>query len=110
MGRGVGFTTSPDFSPSGDRFRCNFCDSGFVSSSGLWKHKNTVHFQKRNHVCSFCGKVFLDKAKYADHVNSHKKIQAHLCPHCPSRFTHRPSLCYHIRSKHRPKMIVPSGF
>ncbi|XP_076460637.1 uncharacterized protein LOC143293558 isoform X4 [Babylonia areolata] len=85
----------------GKVFCCVYCPATFLTNSGLWKHKNSIHFKKKEtHVCEFCGKGFLDKTHYEDHMNMHLNIRKHQCLHCPQRFTHRSSLKLHMKSKH----------
>ncbi|KAL8604929.1 hypothetical protein ACOMHN_028557 [Nucella lapillus] len=95
----------------GKLFHCLYCPATFATNSGLWKHKNIIHFNKKEtHVCQVCGKGFLDKTHYVDHMNMHLNIRQHQCLHCPLKFTHRASMKLHVKSKHvRPKSHQPEA-
>lgn len=96
-----------DFAEMRKTFLCDYCDARFATYSGLWKHKHIIHLKKtRTHVCTVCGKGFLDRTHYVDHTNMHKDIQAHKCPYCPSQFTYKGNLYTHIRSVHRKQYAI----
>ncbi|KAL8613316.1 hypothetical protein ACOMHN_052556 [Nucella lapillus] len=76
---------------------CPHCHSKFMSSQELSGH--VCDFTKRaQHICSICGKGITRKDDYEDHMNRHRNIRAHECPHCALRFTFKNNLRKHMRT------------
>ena len=57
--------------------------------------------ESRIYTCSDCDKVYCSKRDLRNHLNSkHLKLKPFKCDQCPAAFTARPSLGYHIKTKH----------
>ena len=83
----------------GDQFlQCQYCDSTFVSESGLRQHVNSTHLKKFPFTCSICHKGFTHRERCADHMGMHNKIKRHQCPRCARWFTFKTNLRSHMVS------------
>jgi len=76
---------------------CEFCNASFATPQGLKRHRDKTHLNKPAHVCGICGRGFMSKEHFDDHVNMHNKVKTHQCPHCSSWFTFKTCLRRHIR-------------
>ncbi|XP_076460629.1 uncharacterized protein LOC143293555 isoform X21 [Babylonia areolata] len=88
---------------------CPRCLSKFVSAPELNQHVCDLT-KRAQHICSICGKGITRKDDYEDHVNRHRNIRAHECPHCALRFTFKNNLRKHMRTGvcHRNKTVSSS--
>nr|XP_027211463.1 zinc finger protein 585B-like [Penaeus vannamei] len=53
--------------------------------------------------CNVCGKLFMGRSRknnLKQHLLTHTGERPHLCPHCPYRSSHRPTLRRHILTVH----------
>lgn len=78
--------------------RCGFCDATFITSEGLKKHTNSIHFKMYPFCCEICGKGMFANERYTDHMNMHKNIKAHKCPNCSKRFVFKSDVTRHLRN------------
>ena len=71
--------------------------------------RKTIRVPK--HKCSVCGKTFLAKRQYQDHMNTHSGIRAHPCDICEQSFYSLPNLIAHkaIHSTVRPYTCTSCG-
>lgn len=80
-------------------FPCNACPSVFSSPKALTQHKNSAHKTGTGqHACSICGKRITRKDDFEDHLNKHRNIRAHSCPHCSHTFFFKNNLRQHLRA------------
>ena len=78
---------------------CPFCPLAFTSVRELNQHKSRAHLVKKSqHICTICGKGITRKDDFEDHMNRHRNIKAHTCPHCAQQFTFKNNLRHHMRS------------
>ena len=102
----IGIIPSSPTIPSKIVLRCGFCDAEFITSEGLKKHTNSIHFKMYPFCCEICGKGMFASERYTDHMNMHKNIKAHKCPNCSKRFVFKSDVTRHLRNgvctKHAP--------
>ncbi|XP_054154592.1 zinc finger protein 195-like, partial [Oppia nitens] len=65
------------------KFRCNYenCDKIFVSFSGLYQHKLSIHLSINTFKCDVdnCGKQFTTKSNLLRHRRTHSGIKPFKC-------------------------------
>ena len=82
-----------------NRQGCHFCPLTFASVRELNLHNRHAHSVKKSqHMCTICGKGITRKDDFEDHMNRHRNIKAHSCPHCAQKFTFKNNLRHHMRS------------
>jgi uncharacterized Zn-finger protein len=67
----------------------------------LQNHINSLHRDKRHHICEECGFAF----KLRQHLNDHNKVvhqdhRPHVCEECNASFSHSRRLKLHIIAMH----------
>ena len=80
-------------------YKCEYCDSSFMSVSKLNAHKRSIHARANSYTCDICKKVFSSRGA----LNSHKVVHengAHSCEHCNKTFKTKSSLSAHVRGVH----------
>ena len=99
--------------------KCDICPYETKDQSSLSKNTKRVHNEKPEKVkksrdCSDCGKTFLRKDKFDNHVKVHNKNDAPLetCKDCDHKFTKIDDLERHVNTVHdRIKMVTSeAGF
>lgn len=81
---------------------CKECGKQFKLKKYLSYHTRRCHVidAVKKHVCSFCGKSFLDSNTYRLHVLTHMKIRPYECNVCRETFTQRVTMISHWKKKH----------
>ena len=82
------------------RFDCPQCPNTYVSKGGLNRHVNLIHKKLSRYRCETCGKGFMVRSRYLDHIDTHAGVQRHACPICHMYFTHKGSLKRHVLRVH----------
>ena len=90
------------------KFSCSKCERRFSCKASLIAHQET-HKPKEErtykYVCNFCGKQYLLKSNYEDHLNKHTGEKPYHCKLCNRSFGFRSMLVKHniyIHSSDRP--------
>jgi len=84
-----------------EEVQCDLC--GFVGKgSTMYTHKLKKHTPNhlRPYQCKLCGKGFVMKHYYEQHLNVHTGAKPFLCPHCGQGFASGGTLRGHIRGVH----------
>ena len=84
----------------GRRFACPQCQSTFASFGRLNEHVKFVHQKRPRYQCETCGKGFINRLHYFDHLATHTGSKRHVCSICQSQFTYKPSLKRHVLHFH----------
>ena len=82
------------------RFSCPQCPCTYASKFGLNEHVNLIHEKLSRYRCETCGKGFMVRSRYLDHIATHAGVQRHACPICHMYFTHKGSLKRHVLCVH----------
>ncbi|KAH3776257.1 oocyte zinc finger protein XlCOF6-like [Dreissena polymorpha] len=83
---------------------CVKCGKSFMSKSNLKSHTQLVHKEEKDAKqlmkCPFkdCKKVFQQKEKYQDHMNTHTGIKPYTCAECEREFSNRYTKTRHEKS------------
>ena len=86
---------------SHDLFKCEFCQSDFKSSNGLFKHERSHEYLK--HSCTFCSKKFQFPYQLEHHKRQHTGMGHIGCTKCPKTFGAKCSRDFHEKT-HRVSM------
>ena len=84
----------------GRQFACRQCQRSYVSISGLNEHVNKMHKRLTRYRCETCGKGFMDRSRYYDHVAAHTGVKQHTCSICEKKFMNNASLRKHVLRFH----------
>ena len=70
------------------KYECKICQRNFINEQAFQSHNNIIHknmnndssvvrkmYEPKEFKCEYCGKLFLEKEKYAEHVNKHDMKQ-----------------------------------
>ena len=79
-------------------YKCEFCDCVFKTLQLLWRHRK-IHTGDWPFICGVCGKGFVDKTKWRQHVLLHQGIKEVECPICHKLFSSRRIMRVH-QAKH----------
>lgn len=80
---------------------CSFCSKMFVDKRNRSDHENT-HTGKRPHQCEICSKTFAAYAALKRHINTHTGDRRHQCSVCKQQFSQKTLLDIHTREQHLP--------
>lgn len=90
-------------------FNCNSCDRTFSFKSALARHRKVVHENKKNFVCSQCGKKFGTNFDLQQHFTGHHSEVSKLertCKFCNKTFMKERNLRMHIEAIHGEKKFI----
>ena len=81
----------------GKPHECPTCKQCFRMKRTLIVHIQAKHTNIRPHVCSVCGKGFVDSYSLKIHLGSHRNERSHICDRCGKGFAQKQSLIGHLR-------------
>ena len=81
----------------GDHYTCDKCARVFTSQSGLYKHQRDIHLHQYKYHCpnAECGRGFVGKEQYTNHMNKHLDLKPYQCEKCRKGFTTKSVLTAH---------------
>ena len=104
-------TLSPSTSnltPQGRRDHiCESCPMRFFNRGGLLRHQRTVHEQRKDFSCRFCGKKFGEKRNMESHERIHTGEKKFKCPHCEYACVDKSNLTKHLKKHATPPPNAP---
>ncbi|KAI5706481.1 hypothetical protein M8J75_008596 [Diaphorina citri] len=84
------------------RFSCTNCSLNFTYLSNLIRHRRIKHSQHEGkYVCNYCGKSYIDKRDYTNHVSVHmerKSGYTQRCHKCNATFRIKKFLTRHMKT------------
>ena len=86
----------------GGRFFCPEadCQCSYVSNSGLKKHMDKFHKKLYRYRCGTCGRGYMDRSFYYDHISAHTGVKRHTCTICEIKFMNKTTLKKHVLHFH----------
>jgi len=85
---------------------CPQCSKPFGLRQVLKKHIMSVHKGIKKFKCELCEYASIDKSHLKQHVGLvHEKIKHEKCPHCPKLCTTKGNLSQHISSVHTAEKL-----
>ena len=82
------------------QFACSQCPRSYVSIGGLREHVKKMHKKLTRYRCETCGKGFMNRSYYYDHVAAHTGVKRHTCSICEMKFMNKSSLKAHVLHFH----------
>ena len=81
-------------SPSifGKQFACPQCQRSYVTKCGLNVHVDRIHKKQYRYRCETCGKGFIGRCAYHDHIAAHTGFKRYTCSMCDMKFMNKSSL------------------
>ena len=77
----------------GRQFACAHCQRSYVTKDGLKVHVDRMHKKLYRYRCESCGKGFVGRSVYHDHIAAHTGVKRHTCRLTPYIFTILWSFC-----------------
>ena len=89
---------------AGDVYHCSYPDCSYSTPkrSQLACHTRAVHLQVRSHVCSECGRAFVERSHLVRHMRTHLAVKPFTCPRCSYTSSRRDKLKDHC-ARHHPE-------
>ena len=84
----------------GKRFMCPRCPCTYASKSGLNEHVRHIHENASRYRCDTCGKGFIIRSDYYDHLAAHTGVKRYACSVCLTEFTRKRNLKAHVLHLH----------
>ena len=85
---------------------CPQCSKPFGLEKVLKRHIMSVHEGIKKFKCELCDFASIDKSHLKEHVGIvHEKIKPEKCPHCPKLCTTKGNLSQHISSVHNAEKL-----
>ena len=78
------------------QYKCDFCDTYFESSNGLFKHERSHLYLK--YKCDVCLKLFQFPYQLAAHKTQHTGLRKHQCSMCEKKFGSKCAKVFHEKS------------
>jgi len=87
---------------TGDVYHCSHPDCSYSTPkrSQLACHTRAVHLQVRSHVCSECGRAFVERSHLVRHQRTHLPEKPFACSQCSYTSTRRDKLKEHCARHH----------
>jgi len=87
---------------TGDVYHCSHPDCSYSTPkrSQLACHTRAVHLQVRSHVCSECGRAFVERSHLVRHQRTHLAEKPFACSQCSYTSTRRDKLKEHCARHH----------
>ena len=83
----------------GKRFTCSRCPCTYAIKGGLTEHVRHIHDNASRYRCETCGKGFIIRSDYYDHLAAHTGVKQY-CSVCLKEFTSTRSLKGHMLHFH----------
>ena len=80
----------------GKQFACPQCQRSYVTKCGLKQHVDRIHKKQFRYWCETCGKGFIGRCTYHDHIAAHTGVKRHTCGLCEMKFMNKSSLKKHV--------------
>ena len=90
----------------GKRFTCPRCQCTYASKGGLTEHVRHIHDNASRYRCDTCGKGFIIRSDYYDHLAAHTGVKQYVCSVCLKEFTRKSNMKAHMLQFH-PAEIAP---
>lgn len=87
---------------SGDVYHCSYPDCSYSTPkrSQLACHTRAVHLHVRSHVCTECGRAFVERSHLVRHQRMHLAEKPFACSWCSYTSTRRDKLKEHCARRH----------
>ena len=82
------------------QYACPQCQRSYVTKCGLKQHVDIIHKKQFRYWCETCGKGFIVRSAYHDHIAAHTGVKRHTCSICEMKFTYKSSLKKHVLHFH----------
>ncbi|PRD30181.1 UNVERIFIED_CONTAM: zinc finger protein [Trichonephila clavipes] len=79
---------------------CDVCYLRFPTYANMRRHQLYMHQGIRTFECQTCGKRFLRKEQFLEHMMMHSKPRPYQCNFCTDTFSFRGQLRTHINAEH----------
>ncbi|XP_054760163.2 zinc finger protein 135-like [Lytechinus pictus] len=76
-------------------FKCRYCSKRYVDKTKAYEHEKEVHEGKGTYKCTDCGRMFMNEARFLDHVKNHEQHRLYRCNLCARSFASETALNNH---------------